>query len=167
MNRKAISELVGYVLLIGMSMAMAGAVYAWLHFYVLNPLPSEKCPAEVSVIISEHTCGNGNLKLTVQNRGNFNISGYIVKINNVPIEHGEIVGKYPLCQTGYGSGESCNNIVVFQKPLAPGTSNLSSFIYTDYGEITAIEIEPFRCFKDGMPDCLCDKSILTQQMDCA
>jgi flagellin-like protein len=148
-KRKAISSLIAYVLLIGMTIAMAGAVYAWLHFYVLNPLPAEKCPAEISIVIYDHNCSEDILTLTIQNRGNFNISGYIAKINNESGGYG-IAGKYPLCKAGY---TTCDNRAYppGSSPLPPLGNFTESFNYSNYTQITMIEIEPFRLDAKGYP----------------
>lgn len=71
-NKRGISELLSYVLLITLALAMAGGVYAWLKFYASNPLPEEQCEG-VSLAITSVTCTNNELTITLKNTGRFNV----------------------------------------------------------------------------------------------
>jgi len=178
-NKKAISTLVAYSLLIGISIAMAGSVYVWLKFYVSSPLTTESCPSEVSIIISDYCCNAEcgpdlpakTLNLTVQNHGYFNISGYIIKMNTDPSDK-VIAGKYSLCA---GAAESCNGDNYFSDsngiptPLAPTYYNSTVFNYTKYSLISVIQIEPYRIVtsKNGKQDrVFCEKALITQKLSC-
>jgi hypothetical protein len=153
MNKKALSLMVSFVLLVGMSVALAGMVYAWLKFYVQKPFPEESCP-EVSIIIYNYTCSNPTvyprfITLNVQNRGFFNISGFMVKINDKAEneEGGGIAGRFSLPCKEYSISPGQIQKTVFQFPLST---------------IQQIEIEPFlgTCAKPA----LCDKAILRQSI---
>lgn len=82
-NKRALSEVVGYVLLISISLALAGTVYTWLKYYV-NPGQEVLCEEDVAVVIRDfnYSCADSSLNLTLQNRGNFNVAGYVVRVNN-------------------------------------------------------------------------------------
>ena len=54
MNKKAISALIAEVLLISLSVVMAGMVYTFLKFYASKPLPTESCPEGLSLIVQEY-----------------------------------------------------------------------------------------------------------------
>jgi len=177
-SKKAISMLVAYSLLIGISVAMAGSVYIWLKYYVSSPLTTESCPSETSIIISDYCCseecgmGNRQLNLTVQNHGYFNISGYIIKMNKVDPSGKAIAGRYNLCA---GAADPCADGDNFFSagPLPPTFYNSTVFNYskTDYNEIRVIQIEPYRIVstsKTGkLERVLCDKAIVTQKISCS
>ena len=82
-DKKALSEVIGYVLLIAISLSLAGMVYGWLTFYV-NPSKIPVCEDSVSIAIRNYTydCSNNSLSLTLHNNGLFNIGGYVVRVNN-------------------------------------------------------------------------------------
>ncbi len=87
-NKRGISEIVSYVLLVVLAISLASATYIWLQSYAKNPLPEESCPEGVSVIVTNYSCyepvkGDGELNLTIKNNGRFNINGIIISyINN-------------------------------------------------------------------------------------
>lgn len=82
-NKRGISEIVGYVLLISISFALAGMVFAWLIFFV-TPGEELVCDEGTSIAIRgyNYSCENNTLNITLKNDGRFNIAGYIVRVNN-------------------------------------------------------------------------------------
>lgn len=79
-NKKGVSVIVGYVLLIVIAMSLSILVYAWLKSYVLAP--EEPCPEGVSLIISNFSCDNNLEKIiyiTFENHGKFTIDGFIAR----------------------------------------------------------------------------------------
>ena len=90
LNKKAVSLIVSYVLLISIGLSIAGLVYGWLRFYS-NMEETEKCPDGIHIAIMSASYSNGSrvdgmnlsLNLTIQNRGRFNVTGYIIRINNI------------------------------------------------------------------------------------
>jgi len=175
-SKKAVSELIAYVLLIGMSLMMAGGVYVWMKTIANQPMAEEVCPEDISLIIHSYSCGDGVMNLTVKNKGFFNVSGYIVKINNVDRKLDDFAGKYPLCTLGAIENyknrppgnlafTSCNGIVgkvtnpttiKFNPPLIPSALNTSQFNYSEYKQIMQMEIEPMR------GEDLCKNRVITQ-----
>jgi hypothetical protein len=157
MNKRAVETLVAYVLLIGIGIAMAGAVYAWLKFYVANPLPVESCP-DVNLIIKSYSCsnspGNHTITLDIQNRGLFNVSGFYAKMNDVPesATGGNIAGKYPLSPRQYS------------KSIAPAETITQSFRFDYFSTLAQIEIEPFILSQNQTS--LCEKAIVRQSIEC-
>ena len=81
-NRKGISELVSYVLLITLSIAIAGGTYVWLKSLATPPKTVE-CP-DVSLWIINDTCYGrgsslGNITFFLQNKGRIDISGFKIQ----------------------------------------------------------------------------------------
>lgn len=76
-KKKAVSEIIGYILLITFAIVIAGVVYAWLKTYV--PKEGIKCPDEVSVYISDYSLdANSKLSLTLKNNGQFSVGGIFI-----------------------------------------------------------------------------------------
>ncbi|MEM4152792.1 MAG: archaellin/type IV pilin N-terminal domain-containing protein [Candidatus Pacearchaeota archaeon] len=81
-NKKAISELVSYVLLIVLAIAMAAVAYVFLKPYAEKPLPEEECPEAVNVVLENYSCNNKMFSFTLKNRGLFDVYGIKLKIIN-------------------------------------------------------------------------------------
>jgi len=161
-NKKAISEIISTVLLIVMAIAMAGAVYSWMKFYVEKPLPEESCPDGVSLIIEQYHCNEEIINMTVQNRGLFDITGFSAKFNNETGNEtsAELYGKYPL----YLEGTTNSTIVV---NLESGESANFEFTFNDYNKIAQIELGPFKGYDNYSRPIFCEKAIVRQRIsDC-
>ena len=147
-NKKGISELVSYVLLISLAIIMAGLVFAYLRFYAQNPLPKQSCP-EVSLIIDNYSCMNGTLNMTVKNQGRFDVDGFTVKINN---------------GTALYSLNYKNSMYVLSA-IGPGAILLREFDYSKYNGIRNIEIEAFRGKDKAGNPVLCENSVVKQEVE--
>ena len=153
MDKRAISEMISYILLISLAIAMSGIVYGWLQFYVQKPFAEESCP-DISLIITDYSCQNGIFNLTVQNKGRFYVDGYILKINNGTRDYSiyeihSIINSIPM--RNYVKAE-----------MNPGDPNTGQFNFTNYKKINAVEIEAIRGFdKSGKP-ILCENSVFRQ-----
>lgn len=84
-NKKAISIMIGYVLLITSAIVISGIVYQWMKTYV--PKDAINCPDGVSAYIDEIKCkkigvNDFQLNLTLKNNGRFNIAGYFIRATN-------------------------------------------------------------------------------------
>jgi hypothetical protein len=135
-NKLALSEVVGYVLLISMSLALAGAVYAWLMYYV-TPGQEVSCDEDVAVIIRDfnYSCASGSLNLTLENRGMFNVAGYTVRVNN---RTGAKNGVYTINKTGQAL--KVGQIVFdYYSPI----NDQSTFpVSAISGDLTIVEVQP-------------------------
>ena len=64
-EKKAVSLMISYVILITIAIAMAITVFAWLKLVAnVEPLPS--CGDGTSIIINDYVCGGGILNLTIK-----------------------------------------------------------------------------------------------------
>jgi len=133
-SKKAISEIISYVLLITIGVALSVLVFNWLEGFT-DPGFKEECPADVKLIIKNYECflrnGKSVLDISIQNKGNFNVSGFSLKGSTR--ESAEIA-TIILNDTGV--------------PLAPGESFTFEQIEKDisgisFGELTLIEVQPF------------------------
>ena len=79
-NKKGISVMIGYILLISMAIMMSIIVYNWVKTYV--PQDSIECDDGVSVFIQgyNYECDKDTLNLNLKNNGRFNIAGYFIHV---------------------------------------------------------------------------------------
>ncbi|MEM1536071.1 MAG: hypothetical protein QXQ82_02720 [Candidatus Pacearchaeota archaeon] len=77
-NKIGISELISYVLLTVMAIALASGVYFWIKSRI--PVEQEECPEGLSMIIAECNLSGSELNITFKNNGNFNITGAFVYV---------------------------------------------------------------------------------------
>lgn len=155
-NKKGLSEVVGYVLLIVIAISIALLVYGWLKAQI--PKETEKCPEGVSLFISEYNCGlgNKNINLKLKNNGLFNIDGFIVKVSN---KSGDLP-TLPLEKIEGGiSGRE--GWFYFVDELEPNQEFSGIFKYT--GLIAEIQIIPVK-YVDEKP-ILCENSVITQRLE--
>jgi len=145
-NKKGISIMVGYILLVSISVVMGIIVYSTLKTYV--PLDPPTCPAEVSVLVKEYSCVvDTSLDLTIKNNGRFSIAGYFIHISN---NANDDIATTDISQYASEGGIAAGGAVIFvaagDNPLAPtGESkvvyDLSNF---DFGTLKLIDIIPAR-----------------------
>lgn len=75
-NKKALSAMVGYVLLITFGIILSVIVYNYLQTYV--PKDLLECPDGVSILIKDYSCQGDDLNITFKNNGKFNYAGYFI-----------------------------------------------------------------------------------------
>ena len=82
-NKKAVSLIVAYVLLITIAVSLSAIVYTWLRGYV-SPVKEVSCPEGTSIIIKDYdyNCTADTLNITLQNKGLFTTKGFIIRVND-------------------------------------------------------------------------------------
>lgn len=75
-NKRGISVMIGYVLLITFAIIMSIIVYNWLESYV--PKDEVECEDGVSMVIEEYSCEGGTLNITLRNNGRFSVAGFTI-----------------------------------------------------------------------------------------
>jgi hypothetical protein len=148
-NKKGLSVVIGYVLLITMAVVMAGVVYVWMKSYV--PKDSLECPDGTSLNVPSYfyNCTSKVLNITLKNNGRFDVAGYLIygsNNSNQNIATVEMVN-YLVNTTGVFKfrnavllgGENNNS-------FAPNTQTQNLFNLSEYngGNILFIEIAPMR-----------------------
>ncbi len=73
-NKKAVSILVGYVLLILLTVSLAGLIYGFLQYRARLP-EKLSCPEDVSVYVVNYSCEDGIITFWIKNSGLWNITG--------------------------------------------------------------------------------------------
>jgi hypothetical protein len=79
-EKKGVSIMVGYVLLITLAIVMGVIAYNWMKTYI--PKEPTECQEGVSMIIQEAQFASSKLTLTMKNNGKFNIAGYLIYVSN-------------------------------------------------------------------------------------
>ena len=148
-NKRGISIVIGYVLLIGVSIVMSILVYQWLKTYV--PTEELKCPEGTSIFIKEtvYDCINRKLDITLQNNGKFSLAGYFIHVStNQDTESLATIDLSSKLSTG---GIKFGNSIIYTEgtngltPDSPGYIKTSSFDVSAYGiSLTEVEIIPTR-----------------------
>jgi hypothetical protein len=85
-RKKALSEIVAYVILITIGLSLSTLVYVWLKGYVAET-PTKTCPEGTTLIIKEYICNHTRsnnilLNLTIKNKGLFTVDGFLIKVND-------------------------------------------------------------------------------------
>jgi hypothetical protein len=148
LNKKAVSLIVSYVLLISIGLSIAGLVYGWLRFYV-DIGEGVKCPDGVHLAIMSASYSDGDfetgkelsLNLTLENRGRFSIEGYVIRISN---RTNATIGTFPIYDSrDLTLGKDTTN---FSPPLYPGNISTHEFNTThlqQHRNICFIEVQPY------------------------
>lgn len=138
-NKKALSEIIAYVLLIVISLSLASGVFIWLKAYVPTT-EKEKCSEDISLIVKAYSCDTAlkRINLTIENKGMFNANGFFISGSNqsdiIPVimlrNENPILGvdgMYPF----------------MNQNLSPGQEETAVFFYDDSSPLKRIRIEPY------------------------
>ena len=82
-DKKAVSVMIGYVLLVSLAIIMGGLIYAWMKTYVPNE--GLECPDGTSLMIKEYkyNCSDlSTINLTIKNNGRFDVGGFYIHVSN-------------------------------------------------------------------------------------
>jgi hypothetical protein len=148
-NRKGVSIMIGYVLLIVIVIGLSVLVFAFLQLY----LPSEKpkCPGDISLII-EPVCSPGNINIFYTNKGLFSVDGALVRVGEVGRLAKDLINE--------------DNVFTFlEGSIEPGKTWTQDYDY-DYSEpeLKELEIEPVMFIDNEAV--LCDGAIVSRIIEC-
>ncbi len=163
-NKKAVSEVVSYVLLIIIAVSLSALVFTFLKSQISTDKP--QCPDDVSLIIKEYKCdtATNKINITFQNKGNFNIDGSYISYSN----SSEGAPKYKLNISGKNNDISSSGFLYFgisvPTSLRSGESFQQEFDYSDYNLIEKVQLIPFiNDVKEGL--LICEKRVLIQNIN--
>lgn len=159
-KKRALSEMVGYVLLVVIAISLSIIVYEWILPQIWQP--KEKCDDGVSLVLEAYVCdSNLNiLNITLRNMGTFSVNGFIIRVGNE-------AGKKPIYSPpAYSETERLQGVIVgqifFVTPMNPDDSKNFSFLYSNFKSVKSIEIEPTQ-IKDGKL-VLCEYAVTNQEI---
>jgi hypothetical protein len=153
-DKKGLSVVIGYVLLMTVSIAMSILVYQWIKTYV--PKDALTCDEGTSIFINSinYNCATGILSLTLKNNGRFGIDGYFIYASD---KSGEELPTIDISSKITATAEdklkklsgSELRFSVTENSLSPeSTGNTQgqpdSFDVSSYGRLYNIEIIPVR-----------------------
>ena len=153
-NKSALSNIVGYVLLISVTLSLSILVYGWLRFYV-SESDIETCSDNVNVIIESYECSGGaggSLTVTLKNKGLFTVDGYILRVHNRTDAE---FGFYTFNDTGTMIRPGEEHIDIYNFPFGD----------EDITTITLVEVQPF-IREDSGSDKISCKSYASQRVEC-
>jgi len=147
-NKKAISPMIGYILLISAAVVMSAIVYTWLKTYI--PKAALECPDTTSLFIKDYTCDltNNELSLTIRNNGNFNVAGYFIRVANVSGQELATVDLSQKLKSEFG-GIIVGNVILVNESesgnsLIPNEEATNVFDITGVNYIYFVELTPVR-----------------------
>lgn len=116
-NKRGVSIMIGYVLLVSLAVVMGLIAYQWMKTY----LPSDiiECPDGASLFVKEYTCdaNTRTFNVTLKNNGRFDVAGYYIRVADI--------------------GETKPTIEIYQNlssdPLMPGLNNATGAIIYELG----------------------------------
>jgi len=144
-NKRGISIMIGYVLLVSVMIIIGLIVYQWMKTYV--PKEPLECPDGVSIYIKDVFCeDNETLKLNLifKNNGRFDINGYFIYATN---DSEQELATIDLSKYLISGGIKSANSVRFEKGvLEPGEEieQIFDIEKTEINQIYSIEIIPTR-----------------------
>jgi hypothetical protein len=147
-NKRGISIVIGYVLIIVISIVMSALVYQWLKTYV--PKDAAACPDGTSMFIKQTTydCTTGILTVTVKNNGRFGLDGYFIHASN---RSDEKLSTIDISNNFMGSlaliSGSEVRFFLLENGLSPesdSNTNTEIFNVSSYGRLYKIELIPVR-----------------------
>ncbi|MFH1365230.1 MAG: hypothetical protein ABIH28_01450 [archaeon] len=161
-NKKGLSEIMGYLLLVSFAIFMSFLVYEGLKSYV--PTKSFECPDGVSIFIQSVECekvavGDGtytyDLKLNIKNNGRYNIAGYFLHatINESQLVATTDLVPFLLETKGTAGGTfKFNNAVLFEISTTGNFVNVSTTAFARFNDlpkqIYSIDVLPIRFQKE-------------------
>lgn len=154
-DKRGISLVVSYALLILIAISVSTLVFYYLKLY----LPEEKpdCREDVSLIIESASCSSGAVDVNIVNRGLFSVDSVQIRIG----DKGRVF-KETLKDgiNDFGFRDSGGNLL---EKLPPGALASFSYNYAKTGE-KEIEIQPIVVI-DG-EYVLCDAAIVDLEVSC-
>jgi hypothetical protein len=142
MNKRALSEVVAYVMLISMALALSGIIFAWLKTTATIE-PNEKCDENIALIIKNYNCTYNpaekiiSLNLELKNQGLFTIEGYLIRTSTKDTAK---IADITLDKVG--------------AKIGPNEEISVSYNVSSEEKLTLIDIQPFQ-YKDNVK-ILCD-----------
>tara|TARA_Y100000310_G_scaffold327046_1_gene392796 strand:- start:384 stop:917 length:534 start_codon:yes stop_codon:yes gene_type:complete len=150
-NKKGISVMIGYILLISTLVVMGAIVYTWMKTYI--PTDIINCPDGVSIYIKtikcESTNGSYQLQIDLKNNGRFDIGGYFI---HAASNASQELATIDITENLISSGTKMNPGIKFDigigedNSLKPNKEVTNVFLLNN--TISLVEIIPIRFQKD-------------------
>jgi len=161
-NKKAVSPMIAYILLIVLVLAMSPIVYSWLKSYVSQGSVPE-CPDDVAVLVKTYSCDSDKLEIELLNNGFFSIDGISIKATTSVSQD---LATQDLSEKIEGGESYDEQLGIVLLSLEPGKELELKF--EDIPTIFEIEITPAKYVKVENKEKLayCDNARIRQKVDC-
>ncbi|HLF53627.1 MAG TPA: hypothetical protein VI544_00440 [Candidatus Nanoarchaeia archaeon] len=154
-NKKALSEIVGYTILIVIAISLSLMVYSFLRLYVPKEQPS--CNEDIVLILQDYACSSAakQLNITITNKGLFKATAAYVRLGDESqkirpqINNNSFLLYGPENTLGLNPGESSQSSYQIEN-LAQGNYNL---------EIQPVVIQNKQLI-------VCEKAVIVQPIQC-
>jgi hypothetical protein len=171
-RKKAISTIIGYVLLISIGLFLAVGVAVWFR-YIADVSPPANCEVGTSVIVESFNCLPIGMDLKLKNNGRFNVDGIILTIGQ-DADLPSVTSLIPayIVNEGLQSG-----YYFFNDSLKPGGSEIAYFsneVYefgtnqrqtVGFQDVGVIQVQPFIVHETGV--IICTDSLIKEEIsDC-
>jgi hypothetical protein len=161
-DKKGVSLMVSYVLLVIIAIGLSVAVFAYLQLYL--PREEAKCLEDISLSIDEASCEfshgeNYNISIKLTNRGLFNVNGAFIRIG----EQGRVFKVALNQEDNFLFLEAgLDNVLNPSESWEPD----SPYTYVPDNPSTPqeLEVEPF-LYEENKP-VLCEKSVVSKTIFC-
>ena len=163
LDRKGVSLMIGYVLLVIIAIGLSIAVFAFLKLYI--PPSSPECPEDVKLTIDDYSCEDPNsdneyqVTMTLTNRGLFNVYGVYIRMGGDRI-YKQLINEADLHFINAGVAGLNPGVDVVKGPY-------------DYSEtgftngIRIIEIEPIYIGGEDEPQAaVCENAVIRKTIIC-
>ncbi len=161
-NKKGVSEMVGYVLLIVIALGLSVLVYVYLEKF--TPKGKLECPEGVSISIRSAECNSSlpqQLKLEFFNNGLFKVDGIYVKLG--------VEGKSTRTNLNdpenAGTGQNPFYMYLAPQTTFSQTYSTGSFGVAD-GKTYILDLQPAVAEKEGLRIAVCDSATISQKITC-
>lgn len=161
-NKKAVSLMLSYVILVSIVIAASITTYIWLKEMAKTNKIIE-CEDGTYISISDYRCRNGVFNLSVKNNGRFNVYGILVFYSN---DSNIAPSSFKLNalnrSLNLGSGYT-----LFKNPLLPGKTGEIEFDAAVQGldYIKRIKIQPFILDKKVGRKVLCTAVVIDENLE--
>jgi len=167
-SKKAVSIMVGYVLLVTFAVIIGVIVYQWMKTYV--PQDELNCPDGVSLFIEDYSCSSNILTLNLKNNGKFNIGGYFIYATDSPEEE---LATIDLSKNNTDASLIIQSMIKFESigsvnSLKPNNKETHSYDLTGIRDIYSIEILPIRWQEEKNRNVLvsCKDTKIRESIEC-
>ena len=189
-DKKGVSLMIGYVLLVIIAIGLSVAVFAFLKLYV--PPGSPECPEEVKLTIEDYSCtgdgsGNYSLEVTFANKGLLRVYGVYIRLGAPDRTYKPLMNTGERLEEDWGGdlffigndvdGKPMNGYLnPYNSAKKPSVGVYPSVNYTygsdDYetgwtGGLRELEIEPiYLGEEDDNQASVCETAIVKKIIDC-
>ncbi|MEM0465726.1 MAG: hypothetical protein QXW97_03445 [Candidatus Pacearchaeota archaeon] len=145
-NKKALSEMVAYVILISIALGIALSVFSWMVIIAKGANQTVECKEGTSVTLESvnYNPADNNLFFSIKNNGRFNVNGVIIAVGNNSSKFIPYYFKPPI-----GAGTTRGHYDFGDFPLSPGDTknDIKFYAESEYSckdrTIRIVQIQPY------------------------